>query len=486
MRIFHTDVTVSTGNLFKLERCGRYEEALAELRHIWEDTTNFPDVNGFTPYEAAEIFLRCGVIIGFLGQTKQIPNSQEKSKNLITEAHRRFLDIYDVEKIVECENHLALAYTRTGELVEAETWIEEALSHNLNRVCDAWVYANLTKSLIYLLDGTYQKIIETLLPLETDFLKLGDNFLLGSFCNNLAVAFQELGKIPEALKYLEAARRYHQKSEHQIYLGTVENNLSQLYKIERRFADAHRTVDSATRIFKKAKDRNREGFSLDTKARIFCEEGRFAEALEVVNKGIFILNKGENAAFLAETHLSKAKILLYLEDSTKAFLSLSDAVQVAKSRISEQKAESLVKEFEVLLKEKTAPVVSLKTAEKSVGGEKSLELVLHPTIAHYRDFQGVWISNSHLESFGLKEGSLALVAQTELRRGDLVAINEIASDSVLCGFYDADFGLICLEGIGEEPRFFDETEIEILGKVIGVGNSDGNSKGKIRVEPLNS
>ncbi len=134
MKTFHTDVTVSTGNLFKLERCGKYEEALAELRHIWKDTNDFPDVGEFVPRAAAEIILRCGALIGFLGHNKQIPNSQEKSKNLLTEARNRFLDIYDVEKITECENYLALAYWRGGEMVEAEIWIEEALSHSLGQI----------------------------------------------------------------------------------------------------------------------------------------------------------------------------------------------------------------------------------------------------------------------------------------------------------------------------------------------------------------
>ena len=485
MNTFHTDISVLTGNLFKLERSGKYEEALADLRHIWEDTNSFPVVDEFAPRMAAEVILRCGALIGFLGHNKQIPNSQEKSKNLLTEARRRFLDIYDVEKIIECENYLALAYCRTGELVEAEVWIEEALSHNVNPLGDAWIYANLTRSLIYLTDGKYKEIVETLAPLEEKFLKLGNYFLLGSFCTNLSVALKELGNVPVSLKYLEKARSYHQKSGHQIYLGTVENNLSQLYRIQNRFDEAHRTVDSATRIFGKLKDRAREGFSLDTKAYIFCAEGKYAEALETIEKAIFILNKGENAAFLVETHFTKARVLLYLNDFTRAFLSLSDAVQLAKTKISEEKAESLVKEFEDALKEKRSPVVSRTFSEKVSDTEENIELVLHPTIAHYQDFQGVWIKNSHLESYGLEKDSLAVVTKTDIKRGDLVAINEIASGSVMCGFYDSDFGLVCLEGIDDDPQLFDEKDIEILGKIVGVGKTDKNSKGKIQVNPLN-
>jgi tetratricopeptide (TPR) repeat protein len=485
MNIFHTDIFVLTENLFKLERCGRYEEALAELRHIWEDTNSFPDVDDFAPRTAAEIFLRCGAVIGFLGQIKQIPNSQEKSKNLLTEAHKRFLDIYDVEKIIECENYLALAYTRTGELVEAKIWVEEALSHQLNKLSDAWIYANLTQSLIYLLDKKYKQTVKALLPLEVKFLELGNDFLLGSFCTNLSLAYKNLGNPRESLKYLELARKYHQKSGHQIYLGTVENNLSQLYKSEKRFDEAHQAADNAVKIFRKLKDRAREGFTLDTKAQIFCLEDKYSKALETIEKAIFILSKGENAAFLVETFLTKAKILLYLEDFNAAFLCLSDAVQVAKTKISEEKAENLVKEFREVLDEKRVPVVSRLFSEKQTGKQEKIELVLHPTIAHYQDFQGVWIKNSHLESYGLGRNSLAVVTKTELKRGDLVAINEISTDSVMCGFYDSDFGLVCLEGIDDEPRFFNESEIEILGKIVGVGKSDKNSKGKIEVKPLN-
>lgn len=486
MNTFHTDVTVSTGNLFKLERCGKYEEALAEIRHIWKDTNDFPDVDDFAPRAAAEIILRCGALIGFLGHNKQIPNSQEKSKNLLTEARNRFLDIYDVEKIAECENYLALAYLRAGEMVEAETWVEEAFSHSLDETSETWIYIHLTKSLIDISAGKYREIVENLKPLEKHFKKLGNYFLLGSFCTNLAVALRNLGKLPEALKYYESARFYHQRSGHRIYLGTIENNLAYIYKSQRRFKEAHQAIDNGVEIFKKVKDRTREGFSLDTKAQIFCDEGKYPEALKIIEKAIVILSKSENAGYLVETCLSKAKILLYLEDFTAGFMCLSDAVQLAKTKISEEKAKNLIKEFEATLKEKTAPKLNKIISEKETSGEK-LELILHPTIAHYQEIQGIWIKSSNLENFGLRKGALAVVTKAELKRGDLVAINEIATDSVICGFYDydSDFGLICLERIDAEPRLYNETEIEILGKIVGVGSSEKNPGGKIVVEPLN-
>ena len=140
--------------------------------------------------------------------------------------------------------------------------------------------------------------------------------------------------------------------------------------------------------------------------------------------------------------------------------------------------------FEAALKEKQSPTTKQNIPEKQLGGE-NLELILHASISHYQEFQGIWIKNSHLEKFGLQKGSLAVVTKNNIKRGDLVAIQEIATDSVMCGFYDSDFGVVCLEIVDGEPKLFDENEIEILGKIIGVGNSHKDSKGKIIVEPIN-
>jgi tetratricopeptide (TPR) repeat protein len=483
MKIFHTEIAVLIGNLFKLERCGRYEDALAELQDIWEDTSKLPDVGEFPTPVAAEILLRCGVLIGFHGHLKQIPDSQENSKNLLTEARRQFETVNNLEKIAECNNYLALAYWRKGELVEAAAWVEETLSYNLNKVSDVWIYCNVIKSLLLNSNEKYEETLIHLKPLESYFQKLGSSFLYGSFCANLGIALKDTGRTSEALKYLELSRFLHQKSQHQIYLGVTENNLALLYKSVRLFDKAHKAIDNATKVFKNVKDLTREGFSFDTKAQIYFAEGEYTKALKIIEKGINILTKSENIALLVETYLTKAKILLYLDDLTAAFLCLSDAVQIAKTNISEERATTLVKEFEIALNEKNSPVINEVFTEKEIAEEK-IELILHPSIAHYEEFQGVWIKNSHLESFGLRKGSLAVVTKDKIKRGDLVAISENVDGSVLCGFYDADFGIVCLEGIGEEPRLFDENDITILGKIIGVGNAHNETSGKITVEPL--
>ena len=484
MRTLHKGVAVLAETLIKMERCGLYEEALAELTEIWADTSEVPSVAGMTAPEGAEIFLRCGSLIGFWGHNRQIKDSQIKAKNLLTEAHRRFLLIGDSEKIAECENYLALSYWRTGEINEAETFIEEALSHDLPISSETRIYAQLTKSLIHLSRGRNEEVVEHLKRLETEFRAYGDAFLNGSFSTNLGVALKNLGKTEESLRMFELARFYHQKSRHKIYLGTVENNLAQLYRATKQFARAHRAIDNGTKIFRQLKDRTREGFSFDTKALIYCEEEKFVQALETVEKAVEILRKSENFLYRAETHLTKAKILLRLNDFTAAIFALFEAVKIARENISEETARKFVGEFENALTEKNKIAAENSVAPSELNAEE-IELIVPAVIAQYGEIQAVRIKNAHLENIGLSINSLAIVANVEVKRGDLTAVCEKDGDEISCGFFDREFGIVCLEIPGSEPLLYDEEKIEILGKIVGVGRLANTTNGKIAIEPLN-
>lgn len=484
MKALHTKpgnhVAVLAKKLRKLERCGRYEDALSAVADIWDDIDSQPKVDQFDHRDAAEILLRCGSLYGFYGHNKQIRDAQIMSKDLLTKAREGFAALAEPEKVAECENHLALAYWRTGEFREAEAWIAEALSHDLPGSSDSRIYAYLTKTLINLSCKRFEENIALASSLEQDFQQLGDAFLLGSFFSNIALSYKNLGQTTEAHGYLELAKYYHQRSRHKIYLGIVENNLAQLHKAEGRFERAHDAIDSANRIFKRLEDKTREGFSLDTKAQIYLAEGRYAQALQAVRKAILLLQETENSSYLAETYLTKAKTLLFVNDFPAAILALVDGVVLARNQAGDDAARELVLEFETALKEKNEPIPSASLVERS-----DFELVLPPSISHYADYQGIWVNNSYLDKIGVKKGSLAIVVQDKIIRGDLVAISEIETLQVSCGFYDADFGIVCLERVDCEPRLFDEKDIKILGKIVGVCNSGKRADGKMIVEALN-
>jgi tetratricopeptide (TPR) repeat protein len=471
-------------DILGLERRGQFDQALQELHGVWDDTTEEPDVRDLDPRLAAETYLRCGALIGFLGHIRQIPTAQERSKNLLTHARGLFLETYDPLKIAECENYLALAYWRTGESNEAMSWVEDALSYELPDKCDARLYSYVIRDLILLSQKKYLEVYTGFASRKDLFGEQADTFLTGSLYNNFGLAARNLGDTIAAISALEKARDLFTASGNKLQMALAENNLSLLHKAAKRFERAHAAVNRSIELYREIRDRTREGFTWDTKALIYFDQGKFAEALDTVEKAISILGKSENYAYLAETIGTKARIQLYTHDFSTATLTLLEAVELAKIRISEDAAMNLIREFEQSLKDRSVGR-ELPPEDKRYGiAAGDLKLILPSMIAHYNDYQGVWINNSDLESFGLPPGSLAVVVPSRVKRGDLVALIEVETDLVSCGFYDADFGIVCLEAGNSEPQLFSESDVKILGKIVGVCDANQAADGTMKVRAI--
>lgn len=477
---------IALKKLFELEKSGKYEEALAEISGLWSDITLPPDVSALEPQEAAEMLLRCGSLIGFYGHSRQIREAQQLSKDLLTDSKDRFLHLQMHEKAAECDTSLALACWRSGELLDADIWLEEAMAYDLPVSSPTRLFTYVTRSLINLSNRKYKENLEIASRIEADLRRYADYSLNGNFCVNIGLSLKNEGRISEALGQFELARFYYEKSGHRIYLATVENNLAQLYKTEKRFTRAHECINHATEVFSEIGDKTREGFSLDTKALIYFEEGRHDEALKTIEDAIRILEQTENTAYKMDAFATKAKILLYLHDFTSAILSLLAAVEIAQVQIGEERARNLIAEFEKTLIEKDSLKSALPVNENGAIEEDDLQIVLPPSLAHYEDYQGIWITNKHLESIGLAKGSIGIVVNEKISRGDLIALAEIENNAVSCGFYDSEFGIVCLSGIDSEPNLFNENEVRILGKIVGYCRYGENSDGKLVVEPVKS
>lgn len=497
MKTLHVKTSKLCEKLIRLERQGRYEEALSKIGDLWQDKSALPDTQDLPPSLTAEFILRCGSLFGFLGHNKQLPGSQEKSRNLLTFARNLFLENYNIEKIAECENYLALTYWRTGEFNEAKVWLDESFSHNLPDSNQTRIYSYVIKGLVLFSAQQYKEVLDLFLPIEKTVRNCPDFCLKGAYYNQIGNAREKLGDIPNALQTLELAKNYYQKARHQVYYGVILNDIAYLCKTIGDYEKAHQMIDASTQTFKKIKDRTREGFSLDTKANIYLAENRFEPALKTVEKAVEILRSSENAGYLIETFNTKIKILISSDDLTSATFCLMEAVEIAKKQISEEAANNLVKNYETCLREHLESSKNILSDEKSnaentkynslknaTAAYNDLELVLPPLLSIYEDIQGVWINNTHLENIGLLKDSLAVVVPSEkIARGDLVAVEETETGYVNCGFYDCDFGIVCLEGKDCEPLLFDEAKITIIGKIVGVA-IESDADGKLIVEPI--
>ena len=469
--------------LRKLERQGRFDEALRDCLKVVDGQARIPALDAADPCERGELMLRYGALIGLLGHNSQIANSQEQSKDLLTKALAEFIALNDQEKIAECENYIALAYWRLGELNEAWIWLDSSFARPISRLSEPRLAWYGIVSLIKIERRQFQEIVELLSPVEDEFIEFGDSYHLGVYYANFGVALKDLKQLGEARSCFERSRFYLQQTKHKIYFGTVENNLALLYRDLGDFAKAHSAIDGAIKTFRKAGDKTRTGYALDTKANIFLSQRDLASALTTIDKSIDILKRGENASYRVESLLTRAKILLHLDRFADATMSLLEAVDIQRVKVDEDAARQLIDEFEVEWKRlRDRGFVSNSVVDVESEG---LQLLLPKSLSSHRSYSAVRINNSYLERFGLRRGMLAVIVDDEIARGDLVAIEDLTDGSVKCGVFDRDFGLVCLERGNAEPELFDENTVRILGKIVGVADNERlTSRGEMIVEPI--
>ena len=473
-------VSVFCKRLLSLERKGRHEKALSEISESWADPSFLPGTTGLSETDAAELLLRFAALLTYHGHNVQIANSQHRAMDILTAARRMFLDADDRDKSAECESYIALCYWRTGEINEAAVWVESALER-VPVPSETRLHAIATRTLIRLAQKRYAENIDGCESTAQLFFGNNNPFLTGTYCTNIAVSFKNVGRLDEALRYLELARDNCRLSGHRVYLGVVENNLAQLYRAMGRFSRAHASIDSAIHAFRLARDRTREGFAHDTKALIYLEEEEYVLGLKAVDTALKMLYPSENAAYIADTLQTKSKLLLFVNDIAGAVSTLHEAVEISSVNIGQDAASAILDEFRLAANKRAG---GFTPPHEPASEQENLQLLLPPSLSRYKEYQGLWINNSHLENVGLIKGSLALIVQDEIKRGDLVAIVEIETDLVNCGFYDEDFGIVCLEGVNIDPRLFDADAVRILGKIVGACSDKRDQNGKLIVEPL--
>src|SRR5215203_1049411 len=334
------------------ESTGQYEKAFQCLAPFWDGYSQFPSAIGISDAESAELFLRFGCLVGFLGNSQQISNSQEISKNLLSQARRKFISLANFEKTAECENYLAMAYQRTGELTEAFDWLNESLSRNLPENHPARINSYIVETVLELEGGKYEKVLRRCAELETIFEKHASALAHGSFYNNLALAHKNIGNAGKALKHLREARDYFQKANHKSYCGATENNLAQLLHKLGHYDEAHVCAQNAKKIFEQIGDRMREGYSLETRAQIFAAEGKLDKALKFVNEAVELLEGGESYRNLVESYRTKVKILLALNRLAEGLTVMIAAHNIAALYISPELSREIIEGVAAMLQEK--------------------------------------------------------------------------------------------------------------------------------------
>jgi tetratricopeptide (TPR) repeat protein len=408
----------------------------------------------------------------------------------LIKARQRFIEDIDYPKTAECENYLALAYQRNGEVNEARLMLEQAFMQPLEKTHPIRLYSHILESHFLIDENKNSEVISRQEKLKSLFEESGNHYLVGSFYLNIALAYKNLGRLEDAINHYKIAKNSFTKAEHDLYLGLVLNNLANLYKCQREFGRANDHVDLALEVFHRNQNIVHEAFCMDTKAQILYAEGRFEEALEWSSDAVETLKPSDCFRFLVDSYTTKAKILMRLRQFDEALDVFNLAVGIARFRISENIARIIAADVSEVIHEMTSPqvrLVEMFEEELSFSNLKAGETnLILPADFNYPEYSTVIMRNNRLKEFGIGRGCLAIIAVCEVEEGDLIAILNVETNMVHAGVYDSESGVIALHSKTYGAEFFDLEDVRFLGKVVGIGKDrvEINGQTSVVVEPL--
>lgn len=320
----------------ELEEGGDYEEACAVLSELWERVGERPKLEGLTELTQAEVLMRVGALSGWIGSSKQMPDAQERAKDLITESITIFEALHDTDKVYEAQVELAYCYWRQGRFDEARDILREVLDHLADAENELKMVAIIRSAVV---ERTSKKYYDAL-SIHTKYAALFEQStnlaLKGKFHNGLAIVLEILGKMENRGDYIDsalieytAASVYFEQVGQTRHHALVENNLAMLYQTVGRFAEAHEHLDRARPILAGLKDNLHVAQVDETRAKVLLGERRYVEAERIVGRAVQVLERGDEQCLLAEALTTHGIALARTGHHARARLTLQRAIAVA-------------------------------------------------------------------------------------------------------------------------------------------------------------
>lgn len=355
---------------------GEYEVALQVLSEFWPGIGGRPRVEALDRNTASELLLRVGVLTGWIGSKRQIPDAQETAKDLISESISTFESF---SKVAEAQTELALCYWRNSDYDEARVILNEVLA-KLKTDDEVKAKALIRLAMVEYSENRMTEALQILVDNKEVFEKITNHALQGSYHNNLANLWEKLGKSKNREDYTDrafieyAAASYHfEQAEHKSYLANVENNLGYLYFKAGTYKEAHEHLDRARRIVISLKDKYILGQFEETRARVFLSEGRNAEAEKTARVSVELLEQSNQQDLLLEALITHGTALARLGFYSQSYATLQHAIETAQ----QEGALSRAGETALILIEELGEHLSPRKEKTSVSRSLIEELRRH-------------------------------------------------------------------------------------------------------------
>ncbi|HBB98014.1 MAG TPA: hypothetical protein DC054_21740 [Blastocatellia bacterium] len=320
----------------KLEKVGELEAAAEALEEFWPAQDEAPIVDGLDTPTKASVMLRVGALIGFLGSANQIPGSQERAKDLITQTVEIFEGLGDKVRAAEARGDLALCYWREGAFDEARINLADALGRLGDSNPDLRAVLLIRAGIIEERTRRLQTAInfyDEAQPLvdrsEDHVLKGAFHFEYGLVLRRLAAPQNREDYLDRALIEYAASSFHYEQAGNQRAQARVENNLGYLYFTIGRYKDAHNHLDRSRHLFSNVKDLRLVGTVDDTRARVLLAENRPADAERLIRQAVKALERGGEQSLLAEALITYGVVLARLGRHARSRELLERAMEVA-------------------------------------------------------------------------------------------------------------------------------------------------------------
>ena len=174
--------------------------------------------------------------------------------------------------------------------------------------------------------GEYEKAIAMFadqIPIRDE---LGDAHGLGVVWANLAHAYQELGRIPEAIEAGESALAHHRRADNPMGLSSTYGLLSALLSTVGNYPQALVWADSAVAIARRHDRPSALGTALGNLSDVQFALGRFGESLATLDEAVAVDEASDNVHYGAWVKMQRAAPLIRLGRAEEA-LSALDATR---------------------------------------------------------------------------------------------------------------------------------------------------------------
>jgi CheY-like chemotaxis protein len=434
----------------ELERAGEYEVAREALSVFWPERGESPMVEGLDRRNAAEVFLRVGVVMGLLGGAHQLKN-QEAAKDLITSSIEIFTELADSQRVAEAQSDLALCYWREGGFDEARVNLTQALDRVTDDNGDLKALILLRAAEVERSAGCLNDALRFVQECAPRMDESQDFALKGPFHNTFALVLDDLASAENRIDYRDkaliefAAASFHfEQAGHARYCAGVENNLGFLYQSIGKFPEAHEHIDRARHIFLSLGDVGHVAQVNDTRARAFLAEGRLQDAERYARMAVKTLDRGDECSLLVEALTTHGVALARLGNFSAARSELDRAIEAGEncgdlegagrarlSIIEELSGQTSAREMAPIFK---SALETLKRSQDPSAIQR-LFAASATVIDAYQgaEFQGTDLTGENLEGFSFKQ-ELQAYEKILLERALREAGGSVTKASRLLGF----------------------------------------------------